>query len=180
MRMENGVPIMGTEKNKNCIVLSPGVTISDFTIGFRIVDLVGKEVWLVDLFLKCRFFRGWNLKSRVSCYKFSKKLVGPMIHPIFFCWKIHPLQQHSILIAWGPRLNILDLSKRYFLPSLTVALKVIYAAYNMPDIEFTNSAKVSSTLITRWIPDDHWSLEQYRDDDHQEDAPHFKRPPHEV
>ena len=47
---------LATEMNKNRIVLSREVTISNFTIGISVVDLVGKEVWLVDLFLKCGFF----------------------------------------------------------------------------------------------------------------------------
>ena len=46
---------LATEMNKNRIVLSREVTISDFTIGLSVVDSVGKEVWLVDLFLKCGF-----------------------------------------------------------------------------------------------------------------------------
>ena len=50
------------QKNKKKrIVPSPEVTKSDFTIGFSVVDLVGKEVWLVDLILKCRVFQ--RLKS---------------------------------------------------------------------------------------------------------------------
>ena len=49
---------MATEKNKKRIVPSPDVTKSDLTIGFSVVDLVEKEVWLVDFFLKCGFFRG--------------------------------------------------------------------------------------------------------------------------
>ena len=52
---------MATEKNKKRIVPSPEVTISDFTIGFSVVDLVEKEVWLVDLSLECGFFQ--RLKS---------------------------------------------------------------------------------------------------------------------
>ena len=47
---------LATEMNKNRIVLSREVTISNFTIGFGPVDLVGKEVWLVALFLKCGVF----------------------------------------------------------------------------------------------------------------------------
>ena len=55
------VSILATEKNKKRIVPSPEVTISDFTIGFSVVDLVEKEVWLVDLSLECWFFQ--RLKS---------------------------------------------------------------------------------------------------------------------
>ena len=81
---------LATEMNKNRIVLSREVTISNFTIGFGPVDLVGKEVWLVALFLKCGVFSEWNLKSGVYFHVFSKQLVGP-IHPNFFCcWKINP------------------------------------------------------------------------------------------
>ena len=39
---------MATEKNKKRIVPSLDVTKSDFTIGISVVDLVGKEVWLLD------------------------------------------------------------------------------------------------------------------------------------
>ena len=52
---------MATEKNKKPIVPPHEVTISDFTIGFSVVDLVENEVWLVDIFLKCGFFQ--RLKS---------------------------------------------------------------------------------------------------------------------
>ena len=52
---------LATEKNKKRIVPSLDVTKSDLTIGFSVVDLVGKEVWLVDFFLKCGFFQ--RLKS---------------------------------------------------------------------------------------------------------------------
>jgi len=52
---------MATEKNKKRIVPSLDVIKSDLTIGFSVVDLVGKEVWLVDFFLKCGFFQ--RLKS---------------------------------------------------------------------------------------------------------------------
>ena len=55
------IPIMATEKNKKPIVPPHEVTISDFTIGFSVVDLVENEVWLVDIFLKCGFFQ--RLKS---------------------------------------------------------------------------------------------------------------------
>ena len=48
--------IMATEKNKKPIVTPHEVTISDFTIGFSVVDLVGNEVWLGIFFLKCGFF----------------------------------------------------------------------------------------------------------------------------
>ena len=54
-------PPMATEKNKKRIVPSLDVIKSDLTIGFSVVDLVGKEVWLVDFFLKCGFFQ--RLKS---------------------------------------------------------------------------------------------------------------------
>jgi hypothetical protein len=37
---------MATEKNKKRIVPSLDVTKSDLTIGFSVVDLVEKEVWL--------------------------------------------------------------------------------------------------------------------------------------
>ena len=52
---------MATEKNKKPIVPPHEVIISDFTIGFSVVDLVGNEVWLVIFFLKCGFFQ--RLKS---------------------------------------------------------------------------------------------------------------------
>ena len=52
---------MATEKNKKPIVPPHEVTISDFTIGFSVVDLVGNEVWLVIFLLKCEFFQ--RLKS---------------------------------------------------------------------------------------------------------------------
>jgi len=52
---------MATEKNKKRIVPSKEVIKSDLTIRFSVVDLVGKEVWLVDFFLKCGFFQ--RLKS---------------------------------------------------------------------------------------------------------------------
>ena len=55
--INGGLTVMATEKNKKRIVPSPEVTISDFTIGFSVVDLVEKEVWLVDLFLKYGFFQ---------------------------------------------------------------------------------------------------------------------------
>ena len=40
--------ILATEKNKKRIVPSLDVTKSDFTVGFSVIDLVEKEVWLVD------------------------------------------------------------------------------------------------------------------------------------
>ena len=40
---------------------SPYLTLPDFIIGFSIVDLVEKQVRLVDLFLKCGVFQ--RLKS---------------------------------------------------------------------------------------------------------------------
>ena len=48
---------MATEKNKKRIVPSPDVTKADFTIGFRVVDLVENEVWLVHFLLECMFFQ---------------------------------------------------------------------------------------------------------------------------
>ena len=42
--------VLATEKKR--IVPSLDVTKSDFTIGFSVVDLVRKEVWLVDFFLE--------------------------------------------------------------------------------------------------------------------------------
>ena len=52
---------MATEKNKKPIIPPHEVTISDFTIGFSVVDLVENEVWLVIFFFKCGFFQ--RLKS---------------------------------------------------------------------------------------------------------------------
>ena len=74
---------IGDQKNKKRIVPSPDVTKSDFTIGFRVVDLVENEVWLVNFLLEYRFFWGWNLKSRVSINKFSKQLVDLILSKIF-------------------------------------------------------------------------------------------------
>ena len=51
---------MATEKNKKRIVPSPDVTKSDFTIGFSVIDLVEKEVWLVDFSWNVGFFRAWS------------------------------------------------------------------------------------------------------------------------
>ena len=62
---------MATEENKNRIVPSPEVTKSDFTIGFSVVDLVETRFGWWIFSWNVGFFRGWNLKSRVSCHKLS-------------------------------------------------------------------------------------------------------------
>ena len=65
VKLDTKIPIfwiiLATEKNKKRIVPSKEVIKSDLTIRFSVVDLVGKEVWLVDFFLKCGFFQ--RLKS---------------------------------------------------------------------------------------------------------------------
>ena len=53
--------IIATEKNKKRIVQSLDVTKSEITIRFSVVDLVVKQVWLVNFFLKCGIFQ--RLKS---------------------------------------------------------------------------------------------------------------------
>ena len=49
-----GVP-MAPEKSKRRIVPSAEIIISDFTIGFSVVDWMENEVWLVDFLLECWF-----------------------------------------------------------------------------------------------------------------------------
>ena len=60
-RQDRSGHTLATEKNKKRILPSLDVTKSDFTIGFSVADFVGKEVWLVDLLLKCGIFQ--RLKS---------------------------------------------------------------------------------------------------------------------
>ena len=51
------IDALATEKNKKRIVPSLDVTKSDFTIGFSVIDLVEKEVWLVDFSWNVGFSR---------------------------------------------------------------------------------------------------------------------------
>ena len=117
------------------------------------------KLWILRLFPVFQSPRSWNAPFCTGFYT-----------------SCSPLQQHSILIAWAPRLGTLNLSKftlrvgwRHYVQLLNNGFSMVSKAnparviniFNtfyphlqlpwrsyMPDIEFTNSAKVSSTLIT--------------------------------
>ena len=84
-----GVP-MAPEKSKRRIVPSAEIIISDFTIGFSVVDWMENEVWLVDFLLEC-WFSGVEI-WKVGCLVYIQQAaVLSNLANSFFCWKINPI-----------------------------------------------------------------------------------------